>query len=233
MTEYDPQPMKFAVEQKKLLEDFQKFYYGDFWKVPENYWLHKPVTDATWLGHVPLKFPMDLFVYQEIIWERRPSLIIEFGSCGGGSALFFASICDMIHKGEVVTIDLHKQPKALHQGITYIVSDSLNPELFPQLKKAQEIYKTTMVILDDDHTKDHVLKELELYSQLVTPGQYLVVEDTNLNGHPVFPNFGPGPWEAVHEFLPNHPEFVVDKSREHFGVTYNPDGWLLKIREKD
>lgn len=217
-------------EQQKILDDFHKFYYGQFWKLAENVPLHQPATDVNWLGSVPQKFPFDLMVYQEILWERRPALIIECGTCGGGSALFLASICELMHRGEVITIDREKLPKALHAGITYVTQDVLNAELLVQLRKAVSIYCDVMVILDDDHKKDHVLQELDAYSQFVSVGQYLVVEDTNINGHPVFPSHGPGPWEALDEWLPNHPEFVPDKKREHFGITANPGGWLERVR---
>ncbi len=85
-----------------------------------------------------------------------------------------------------------------------------------------------MVILDSDHSRDHVLRELELYSPLVTPGCYLVVEDTNVNGHPVSPEFGPGPMEAVEAFLETTNDFEVDRSREKLLLTFNPSGYLRR-----
>ena len=85
-----------------------------------------------------------------------------------------------------------------------------------------------MVVLDSDHTEKHVLKELELYAPLVTRNQYCIVEDTNINGHPVEPDFGAGPHEAVTKFLKTTNEFHIDKEREKFFVTFNPDGYLLK-----
>ena len=84
------------------------------------------------------------------------------------------------------------------------------------------------MILDSDHSRDHVLDELRLYSRFVTPGGYLVVEDTNVNGHPVFPEHGPGPMEAVEEFLAESDEFEIDLAREKFFLTFNPRGFLRK-----
>ena len=85
-----------------------------------------------------------------------------------------------------------------------------------------------MVILDSDHSRDHVLRELELYAPFVTRGCYLVVEDTNVNGHPVVPGFGPGPMEAVTAFLRTAADFTVDHAREKFMLTFNPSGYLRR-----
>ena len=87
-----------------------------------------------------------------------------------------------------------------------------------------------MVILDSDHRKDHVVDELRLYSPLVTKGSYLIVEDTNINGRPVFPGFGPGPAEAVDDFLAATTAFERDLSRERFFVTFNPGGYLRRVQ---
>ena len=87
-----------------------------------------------------------------------------------------------------------------------------------------------MVVLDSDHHKQHVLNELRIYSKFVTRGSYLIVEDTNINGHPVLPKFGPGPMEAVSQFLQENKDFVVDKTREKFYLTQNPNGYLIKLR---
>jgi len=85
-----------------------------------------------------------------------------------------------------------------------------------------------MAILDSDHARDHVLRELELYGPLVTPGCYVIVEDTNVNGHPVSPEFGPGPREAVDEFLRRNDDFEVDRERERLLMTFNPSGYLRR-----
>jgi len=88
-----------------------------------------------------------------------------------------------------------------------------------------------MVSLDSDHRKPHVAQELKIYSELVTRGCYLVVEDTNVNGHPVRPDFGPGPMEALREFMSSDHRYVSDHAREKFGVTFFPDGWLRRVQQ--
>ena len=111
-------------------------------------------------------------------------------------------MCDLLGRGEIVTIDL--EPRAgrpEHERITYLEGSSTNDEIVAQIGERAGAAERVMVILDSDHTRDHVVRELELYAPFVTPGCYLVVEDTNVNGHPVVPGFGPGPMEAVTEFL--------------------------------
>jgi cephalosporin hydroxylase len=87
-----------------------------------------------------------------------------------------------------------------------------------------------MVILDSDHSQSHVEKELKLFAPLVTLNSYLIVEDTNINGHPAYPSFGPGPYEAVETFLRTNDNFEVDSSREKFLMTFNPKGYLKRVR---
>jgi cephalosporin hydroxylase len=87
-----------------------------------------------------------------------------------------------------------------------------------------------MVTLDSLHTRDHVIQELRLYSPFVTPGNYLVVEDSNVNGNPIYPGTGPGPMEALSEFLAENNHFISDREREKYGFTFNPRGWLKRIK---
>jgi cephalosporin hydroxylase len=90
--------------------------------------------------------------------------------------------------------------------------------------------ETVMVVLDSDHHAEHVLNELRIYGPMVTVGNYLIAEDTNVNGHPVRPDFGPGPWEAVQTFLEENNSFAVDTKREKLLLTFNPGGYLIRTR---
>lgn len=173
---------------------------------------------------------MDLWIYQEIIKETLPEIIIETGTYKGGSALFFASICDLIGKGEVIIIDI-SNCDVCHPRITKIIENSVSDEVINQVREIVDD-KTAMVILDYDHSKNHVLKEMELYSEFVSLGNYLVVEDTNINGHPVLPHWGEGPMEAVNEFLKNRKNFEIVRSREKFLLTFYPKGFLKRIHHR-
>jgi cephalosporin hydroxylase len=157
--------------------------------------------NTTWLG-VPLwKNPLDLWVYQEIIFEVKPALIIETGTWRGGSAFYFASLLDLIGSGKIVTID-HSAGKGRpeHPRIEYVTGSSVSPEAVDLVRaRVADAGGPILIILDSDHRREHVAEELRLLSEFVTPGSYLIVEDTNINGHPVNPFFGPGPMEAVTE----------------------------------
>jgi cephalosporin hydroxylase len=142
-----------------------------------------------------------------------------------------AGICDLIGSGRIVTVDVEDRPgRPVHGRITYLEGSSTSDEVLEQVTAFVQDAERVMVILDSDHSRDHVLRELELYSPLVSKGCYLVVEDTNVNGHPVVPGFGPGPMEALIEFLGGTNDFEVDRSREKLMLTFNPSGYLLRVR---
>ena len=193
----------------------------------EKYYNSHVWSKTYWRGVKALKCPLDLWMYQEIICDIKPDYIIETGTAYGGSALFMADFCEMINHGEVITIDIEDRKRPAHPRIFYITGSSINPEIIHDIKKIVE-NKKTMVILDSNHTKDHVFKEMTRYSQLVSSGSYLIVEDTNLNGHPVMPDFGPGPMEAVDEFLKNNDNFLIDYNCHKFAMTFNYRGYLIK-----
>jgi cephalosporin hydroxylase len=128
-----------------------------------------------------------------------------------------------------MTIDIQDtQNRPVHPRIRYLIGSSVDEAILTRVGEEAAQSKNVMVVLDSDHRKAHVLKELEAYSAFVTKGSYLIVEDTNLNGHPVHRDYGPGPMEAVEEFLRTNPNFVVDKTREKFRLTFNPRGYLRR-----
>jgi cephalosporin hydroxylase len=182
-----------------------------------------------WLGVPILKSPLDCWVYQEIIHDLRPDLIIETGTDLGGSALFLASMCDLIGHGRVISIDIRPAARITHPRVTLLVGDSTSPQIIEEVRVTAAGAERVMVILDSDHHAAHVARELRAYRDFVTPGSYLVVEDTNVNGHPVMPEHGPGPYEAVEDFLREDSSFEVDRSREKFLLTYFPNGFLKRI----
>lgn len=192
--------------------------------------------DITWkntffLGIPTLKCPLDLWIYQECIYELKPDIIIESGTANGGSALFLASICDLVNNGEIITIDIeNKIDRPIHKRIKYLLGSSTSEEIVEDVKKLIKEKNKIMVILDSDHNKEHVLNELRIFGKFINKGSYIIIEDTNINGHPVFPQYGPGPMEAVEEFMKENKDFVIDRNKEKFYMTFNPYGYLKKIK---
>jgi cephalosporin hydroxylase len=187
--------------------------------------------NTRWLGLEVQKNPFDLWVFQEILFETKPDVLVEAGTYKGGSALYFASLFDLMGRGRVVTIDIEDHPeKRQHARIAYLLGSSTSPGIVAKVKSLIQPGEKVMVVLDSDHHRDHVLNELRLYSPLVSAGQYLIVEDTHFNGHPILPRYGPGPLEAVHEFTAANRDFVPDRSREKFLFTFNPEGYLKRER---
>lgn len=214
-----------AETYQNVAQRFHSYYYNsEVWK------------KTTWLGISSEQTPADNWMMQQIITQTQPDFIVETGTLYGGTTLFYAGVLSQVNpSGKVITVDIEPQVEQAskwpmwHKYVELITGSSVDPKVTDHI--AQEVQgKKVLVTLDSLHTRRHVLSELEIYSKFVSAGSYLVVQDTNINGHPVLPGFGPGPAEAVEEFLQNHDNFVVDRDREGFVVTFYPGGWLKRIR---
>lgn len=203
-----------------ISEQFHELYYGSrVWR------------NTFWLGVETLKCPLDLWIYQELLFELRPRYIIETGTAAGGSALFLASVCDLLGGGEIITVDIEERTeRPAHARIEYLKGSSIAEETVGAIKERVGDAAPVMAILDSDHSRQHVLRELQIYGEIVTEDSYLIVEDTNVNGHPVLQSHGPGPMEAVEFFLRETRQFTPDREREKFFLTFNPKGYLRKIK---
>ena len=196
----------------------------------------------TWLGRPIIQFPQDMIAMQEIIWKVKPDLIIETGIAHGGSLIFSASILELIGEdGRVLGIDidirehnrLEIKKHPMSKRIAMIEGSSIDEKIAEQVYDFAKGRKRIMVFLDSMHTHEHVLKELELYSPLVTKGSYLVVFDTIIEDMPddFFPDrpWGPGnnPKTAVWEFMKTNDRFEIEKEIENkLLITVAPDGYL-------
>jgi cephalosporin hydroxylase len=216
---------------------------------------------STFFGLVLMQNPADMWIMQEIITEIRPDFIIETGTFAGGSAVYYATILKQVNnKGKVITVDIDPKPRMVNinklkkeddvlynrvqeisdNDIEFITSNSVDPALIERLKE-QTKNKKVLITLDSCHSYEHVLNELILYSQLVSPGSYLIVQDTFLDDKDEWiekyakcPGWKikKGPMEAAKEFLEKNRDFKVDKSRERFLFTFYPSGYLKKIIKK-
>lgn len=209
--------------EEDVVNRFHKLYY-------DSYLLGGTWENTKWMGYSVRKCPLDLWIYQEILFELKPDIIVELGTCRGGSTLFLAQVCELIKSGKIISIDIKERNNLPdHSRINYLVGKSTSDEIVEELRQFIGPNDTVLVIADSDHSYQNVLEELQIFSQFVTLGSYFIVEDGNLNGNPVEPNFGPGPQEAILKFLASRKDFISDKSREKFYMTFNPNGYLKKI----
>jgi len=205
--------------------DYHRWYYDS------QVWMsmtYRGVPIQKWLG--------DLWNYQEIICWLEPQLVVEFGSLCGGSALYFADLLSRVRPGSVVlAVDvslnrLHERARQ-HAGIQWMQADSASPLVAERIRSLRgERPGPAFFIVDSDHSKGHVLAELENLRDVTEPGDYVIVEDGNINGHPVLPGWGEGPYEALTEYFLLHPDdYREDTEREmKFGFTFAPRGFLVR-----
>ena len=209
-----------------MKDQFHSLFYNDSNTWPANRWFGIPTEQN----------PNDAWIIQEIISQVKPDFIIETGTLLGGSAVLWATILEHVNpEGRVITIDINdraNKAKTLpiaQRKVDFVIGSSTDREIINSVAETV-LGKKTMVILDSLHTGRHVYRELQLYSKLVSLGSYLVVHDTNINGHPVFKDFGPGPIEAVKQFMEETDEFEIDMSRERLLFTMHPNGYLKRIK---
>lgn len=221
-------------EQKKIVDNFHKLYHSNGSRTWSG--------NTSWLGHRILKAVTDLWIYQEIIYETKSDIIIDIGTGDAGCTLYMAHILDLIYdddlnNGKILSIDTentnHIATLPKHDRIKYITGNSILEETVTEVRQHIKfpIKENITVILDSNHQKEHVLEELRIYSRFIRPGNYLIVEDTNLSNHPIFSGYE-GPWEAVQEFLSNKDnskKFIIDKDKEKFWLTFNPNGYLKRV----
>lgn len=188
------------------------------------------MNQTTYWGVKALKNPLDHWVYQELIYENQPDIIIEIGNASGGSTLSLAHICDLLGRGKIIGIDLSHEgiPDSVknHRRITFIEGDAC--QRFIDVAKLIAANDRVLIIEDSSHAYQNTLKVLRTYSVLLKPGDYFIVEDSICHhGLPVGPN--PGPYEAIEAFVKENRNFEIDRSRESFLITWNPKGYLRRI----
>jgi cephalosporin hydroxylase len=185
--------------------------------------IHREKHPSIWKDVPILKMPTDMFLFHKAIWDTKPDFILEIGTKYGGSALFMQDTCDMVGKGKVITIDVKDQVKEKDPRITYLLGDSISPEIVKQVHDMVGD-KTCMIVIDGKHTRVQVKWELHLYKDLMKSGHYLVVEDCY--NPPSTELWGPG--EARDWFLRVNRDFYNTKLDEYFLVGFNMGGWLMK-----
>ena len=209
--------------KQEIIDNFHKLSYDN-----------KAWNSIRWLGVPALQNPNDAWIHQEIIVEVKPDFIIETGTAKGGSAALWATVLQQVNPdGRVITIDIKdesseaKKLPIVKQYVEFLIGSSTDPDIVSKVTKRVQGRKV-LIILDSDHSRDHVLAEMKAYAPLVSVGSYLIVQDTNVNGHPVYATFGPGPMEAVQEFLASNKQFESDANAERLMLTFHPKGYLKR-----
>lgn len=195
----------------------------------------------SWLGLPIIQLPADILALQEIVWSTRPQLIIETGLARGGSAIFFASLLELLGEGEILAVEIdvrtHNRRRIeqhpLSRRVTVIQGSSIDDAIVAQVRERAAGVERVMVMLDSNHTHQHVLAELEAYAPLVTVGQYLVVSDTAIEDFPIQAH-RPRPWgpgdnakTALDEYLSHTTRFAVDAHvNAKLLMTASPGGYL-------
>ena len=204
-------------------------------------WQHRFSYNFTWLGTPIIQLPEDILMLQELLYKIKPDVVVETGTAHGGTAIFYASILELLGNGHVISIDveirehnrLAIEAHPISKRITLIEGSSTDEKIANQVRQMVSAEDRVLVTLDSNHTYAHVRKELELYSLLVTPGSYVVVFDGVMEILTDAPH-GRSEWEidnpaaAIRDFVASHKEFEVDPYYNRLGVTYCPSGFLRR-----
>jgi cephalosporin hydroxylase len=211
-------------------------------------WSQKYAYTFSWMGRPIIQLPEDMIRIQEVLYQVKPDVIIETGVAHGGSLIYYASLCKAMEKGRVIGIDIEIRPHnrkaiedhAIFPLITLVEGSSIAPSIVNQVKSLLKPGEKVLVILDSNHTRQHVLDELEAYHDLVSPGSYIVATDGIMKALYDVPRGKPewihdNPAAAAAEFAEQHPEFVLEQPAWSFNesnltdnITHWPGAWLRK-----
>ena len=204
----------------------------------------KLMYELTWMGRPIIQFGTDMIMLQELIWKVKPDIFIETGIAHGGSLIYTASLFELMgNDGQVIGIDVeirsHNriaiEAHSMYKRIKMIEGSSIAETTIIELEKLLDSGKTTMVMLDSNHSRDHVLSELKLYSKYVTVGSYLIVQDGSQEWVSDIPRGKPewkedNPLAAIELFLNENNDFIIDETYTRLGITQSPNGYLKKIK---
>lgn len=235
---------------KNSSEQFEvNLYSKEGLEMLSNLWLKVAVEyklnyELSWMGRPIIQFGSDMIMLQELIWEIKPDIFIEAGIAHGGSLIYTASLFElMATNGQVIGIDVEIRPHnkiaieqhPMFKRITMIEGSSVDSKTVESLKNFIKKDKSIAVMLDSNHSKEHVLKELEIYSKIVTIGSYLIVQDGAQEWVSDIPRGKPewkedNPLVAIEEFLKNNDNYIIDEKYTRLGITQSPSGYLKRIK---
>jgi cephalosporin hydroxylase len=208
-------------------------------------WQQKISYEPTWLGIPIIQTPEDIVMMQELLWKVRPDVVIECGVAHGGAVVLYASILDLLGKGQVIGVDveirkynrLALQSHPLSRRFTLIEGSSVEQATVDEVKGHIQPDDRVLVTLDSNHSAAHVAQELRMYAPLVTPDSYLVVFDGVMQVLTDAPGGSPSwdkdnPWQAVQDFIEENDEFQIDPYYNRLKVTYCPGGFLKRVKKR-
>ena len=243
----------FEIQKKKRIKDYKKNkkFLRQAKKINNLFISNRYSYNFNWLGTPIIQNPSDMIVVQEVIYQIKPDLIIETGIARGGSLIFYSSILNLINKkSKILGIDIDIRKHATQslknhkiKNIITLEGSSISNEIFNKVKKISRKFKKILVLLDSNHTHEHVLKELRLYAQLVTKNSYIIVFDTiaNYSDNKTL-NFIKKNYKyklskksnaatAIDKFLIDEKNFIIDEMFNYHSLTSNCiDGFLKKIK---
>lgn len=191
------------------------------------------MNQSSYFGIPTLKSPNDYWVYQEIIFDMKPDIIIEIGNHRGGSTLALAHMCDLLDNGKVIGIDISQSKISelvkSHPRITLIEGDAC--QSYEKVSDLISENETVLIIEDSNHRYSNTLNILHTYSHLTKPGDYFIIEDSIIQHGLDYPEYKEkGSYEAIEQFVKENDKFVIDRSKESFLITWNPKGYLKRIK---
>jgi cephalosporin hydroxylase len=259
--------IEFSVRNEGAIhDDYMRWHYAS--KTHER---------MKWLGVPIQKWPCDLWMYQQILFELKPTIVVEFGTLFGGSSAYFSDLLFLIHASDrlklgherpwktsqtestsdtsatehldnqfrVLSVDISKMvmvPDSFRRETFHLLADSTSESTAIAIREHQVAFPgATFAILDSNHSKPHVLQEMILLAPLLREGDYLVVEDSNIGGHPIaLPvqevswwgggGYGNGPWDAAREFQRRYPGVLIEdhNPKETCGASFSTDGFFRR-----
>jgi cephalosporin hydroxylase len=229
------QEQRMLASPSATIERFHNLFYNSPYTVGAN----------RWMGIKTVQNPNDTWITQEILFEVKPDFLVEAGTYKGGSAVLWAMVLREINpSSRIITIDIEDQAidakklPIFQERVDFLVGSSTAPDIVAGVKRRVAGH-SVVLILDSNHRKEHVLGELKAYADIVPVGSYIIVQDSNINGHPVIvdPNGPaayyaghPGPMEAIDEFLSLDSRFQADPRRERLMMTISPRGYLRRMK---
>lgn len=203
---------------------------------------HRIMYEPTWMGIPIIQYPTDMVMMQELLWKVRPDFVIETGVAHGGSCVLHASVLELIGKGQVIGVDIEirkynetaiKNHPMSHR-IRLIEGSSVDPDTIALIKTTVKPGARCVVVLDSNHSYDHVKKEIELYKEFVGTDGYLIVMDGAQEWAASLPKgkaewVSDNPLHAIREFLETEKgNWVVDEHYNRMHITSSPMGFLKR-----